>query len=133
MVKHITRRLLYVSSISEQGVRPETHALRCVDFKFDLSDVSVYRRQFHIHLAFSATVRRIQGPTLRGIVVNIRSNFFSSGQFYLALSRASKAHYILLLNKEEDIPFLARSLHRMAIPINNPVLWQAIQFEEGDH
>lgn len=68
VVKHITKRLLYVSIIPDQSVRPESHSLHRMDFNFDFSDVSVSKRQFPTRPAFSSTVHKnsISGTKLCG-------------------------------------------------------------------
>lgn len=90
VVNNIARRLLFLSSIQDQRVRPETHALHRMYFKFDFSDLSGPKRQFPIRFTFYATVQKSQGQTLRCMVVDMRFNFFSPGNLYVALSRARK-------------------------------------------
>ena len=130
VVKKITRRVLHVAELGRDGDVVDTHMLHRIDFQFEFSDVKVTRRQFPVRLAFAATVHKGKGQTLRQVVVDLRSNFFSPGQLYVALSRARQSPHVLLLHKESDTPQGADAIHQMPVAVSNPVLSQAVEFVE---
>ena len=127
-----SRRCLFVKQIDSDGRTISRHALHRIDFQFTFSDVKVTRRQFPVRLAFAATVHKAQGQTLKKVVVDFRTNFFAPGQVYVALSRARKAHDVLLLHDlDDDLPLVHLSIHQMPVVVKNPVLKEAIEFVEG--
>jgi len=50
----------------------------------------------------------------------VRSNFFALGQLDVALSRARKEKYILLIHKEENPPKTSPIIHNMPVAVANP-------------
>ena len=44
------------------------------------------RRQFPVHLAFSITINKAQGQSVRRVGIDLRVPVFSHGQLYVALS-----------------------------------------------
>ena len=128
--RHITR-LLEVVEVDENGAGRSSHMLHRIDFQFAFSDMKVTRRQFPVRLAFSATVHKGQGQTLGKLFVDLRSNFFSPGQLYVALLRVRKSSDILLLHQEDDTPIRCRPVHEMPVAVDNPPLKESIDFVEG--
>ena len=61
------------------------------------------RLQFPLALAHACTIHRVQGQTLERVVVDCRTPFFSHGQLYVALSRATRRDGVLLLTLPEQV------------------------------
>ena len=72
VVKRHTTRHLEVVGVDENGAGRSSHTLHRIDFHFEFSDMKVTRRQFPVRLAFSSTVNKEQGQTLRKLVVDLR-------------------------------------------------------------
>lgn len=129
VLKRSTTRALYVESVD--GDERETFVLHRIKFQFNFHGVKITRMQFPVRLAFAGTVHKAQGQTLAKVVVDLRSNYFSPGQLYVALSRVRKSGDVLLMHNTEDTPTGAQVMHPMPVSVSNPVLKEAVQFAEG--
>ena len=72
-----------------------------------------------------------QGKKLTKLVIDLRSNFFATGQLYVELSRTRKSTDVLLMHKDDDSPLRADFIHPMPVSVSNPVPRQAIEFVQG--
>jgi hypothetical protein len=64
-------------------------------------------------------------------VVDLRSNFFTPGQLYVALSRTRRAQGVLILYQNEndsDDGSQIAPVHDMPLPSKNPILPECVQF-----
>ena len=52
------------------------------------------RKQFPVRLCFSMTANKAQGQTLKKVGLYLKSDFFSHGQLYVAMSRVGNSGYI---------------------------------------
>ena len=70
------------------------------------------RTQFPLRLAFSMTINKSQGQSLRCVGVNLREEVFTHGQLYVALSRATSAANVkvLLPDNETGVRNLCRNV-----------------------
>ena len=132
IVRGYSRRCIFLSQIDDDGSVVSNHALHRIDFQFTFADVKVTRRQFPVRLAFCATVHKSQGQTLKKKVVDFRTNFFSPGQVYVALSRTRKARDVLFHESDDDTPLRLPPIHSMPVIVQNPILKEAIEFVDGD-
>ena len=57
----------------------------------------VTRLQFPVRLCFSMTVNKSQGQSFGTVAVDLRSQVFSHGQFYVAMSRVKDVRQLFLL------------------------------------
>lgn len=91
MVKSFKRRVLFLatSPVNRSSVR--TFSVHDIDFQFEFAYMKILPRQFHVHLAFSPPVNKEKGTALSKLVVDLRVNFFSAGQLYLALPRTRRS------------------------------------------
>jgi ATP-dependent exoDNAse (exonuclease V) alpha subunit len=55
------------------------------------------RRQFPVRLAFAITINKAQGQSLQVVGLELRSEVFSHGQLYVALSRATDYRHVHIL------------------------------------
>jgi hypothetical protein len=62
------------------------------DFSFKLN-----RRQFPVRLAFSMSINKAQGQSVKYVGLDLRSPVFAHGQLYVALSRATSPHSVKVL------------------------------------
>ena len=60
------------------------------------------RKQFPIKLAYSMTANKSQGQTLQYVGIYIAREFFSHGQFYVAMSRVGDIDAVKILYKKEN-------------------------------
>ena len=67
------------------------------DFPFELK-----RRQFPVRLAFSITINKAQGQSVRHVGIDLRVPVFSHGQLYVALSRATSSRNVKVLLPEDE-------------------------------
>ena len=66
------------------------HQLTRVKSKFQIPEKAyVIRQQFPITIAYSITIHKSQGLTLRNVVIDIGNSVFCCGQTYVALSRVT--------------------------------------------
>ena len=71
--------------------------------KPDVDAIMMQRQQFPIRLAFSITINKAQGQTLKKIGLFVDSPLFAHGHLYTVLSRVSDKNSIKILIKEETI------------------------------
>jgi len=62
--------------------------------------VPLRRRQFPIRLAFAMTINKSQGQSVAHVGLNLKTEVFSHGQLYVALSRCTSARKIKVLLPE---------------------------------
>jgi hypothetical protein len=60
------------------------------------------RRQFPVRLAFSMSINKAQGQSVKYVGLDLRSPVFAHGQLYVALSRATSSHSIKVLLAPES-------------------------------
>ena len=60
------------------------------------------RKQFPVKLAYSMTANKAQGQTLESVGIYIAREFFSHGQFYVAISRVGNPESVKILFKKEN-------------------------------
>ena len=60
------------------------------------------RKQFPVKLAYSMTANKAQGQTLEFVGIYIAREFFSHGQFYVAISRVGNPSSVKILFKKEN-------------------------------
>jgi ATP-dependent exoDNAse (exonuclease V) alpha subunit len=60
------------------------------------------RLQYPVRLAFSMTMNKSQGQSLRYVGVDLREEVFSHGQLYVALSRATSGDRVSVLLPETN-------------------------------
>lgn len=65
--------------------------------------ITFNRVQFPIRIAYSLTINKSQGQTLSRIGLDLRSDCFSHGQLYVALSRAKNRHSVMVLLPPDHI------------------------------
>ena len=59
------------------------------------------RRQFPVRLAFSMTINKSQGQSVKHVGIDLRTPVFTHGQLYVALSRCTSSQRIKVLLKED--------------------------------
>jgi Helicase len=59
--------------------------------------VPLRRRQFPVRLAFSMTINKSQGQSVKHVGLNLQTPVFSHGQLYVALSRCTSGSRIKVL------------------------------------
>jgi hypothetical protein len=63
---------------------------------------TMIRLQYPVHLAFSMTMNKSQGQSLRYVGVDLREEVSSHGQLYVALSRATSGDRVSVLLPETN-------------------------------
>jgi ATP-dependent exoDNAse (exonuclease V) alpha subunit len=64
--------------------------------------IPLRRRQFPVRLAFSMTVNKSQGQSLKHVGLDLRTPVFSHGQLYVGLSRCTSGNRLKVLLKQDD-------------------------------
>jgi hypothetical protein len=86
---------------------PETAELTLCRFNYnvevDYMPVQILRKQFPTMLAWAATVHRVQGGTLKRVLVDLRGEFFAHGQLNTAASRGHTRHDTRYLVPSKDL------------------------------
>jgi len=59
------------------------------------------RKQFPVRLCFAMTVNKSQGQSLKQVGVDLRSDAFTHGQLYVALSRVTSLDGLTLLSSSD--------------------------------
>lgn len=73
------------------------------DVEVDTLPVTILRRQFPVMLAWASTVHRVQGGTLRRVLIDLRGEFFAHGQLNVAASRGHTRHETQYLVPAKDL------------------------------
>ena len=60
------------------------------------------RKQFPVRLAYSMTANKAKGQTLEFVGIYLGKEFFSHGQFYVAISRVGNPNKVKILFKKEN-------------------------------
>ncbi|EPQ61092.1 hypothetical protein GLOTRDRAFT_32143 [Gloeophyllum trabeum ATCC 11539] len=68
------------------------------------------RRQFPVRLAFTITINKAQGQSVKYVGIDLRIPVFTHGQLYVALSRATSAHRIRILLPDTSIEPLTKNI-----------------------
>ena len=98
-VKYSIDQANTVENITIQFGDGKLHQLTRVKSKFQILDKAyVIRLQFPITIAYSITIHKSQGLTLRNVVVDIGNSVFTCGQSYVALSRVTSLAGLNLIN-----------------------------------
>ena len=98
-VKYSVDQAGVVESISVDFGDDKLHQLTKVKSKFQILEKAyVIRQQFPITIAYSITIHKSQGLTLRNVVVDIDNSVFCCGQTYVALSRVTSLAGLNLIN-----------------------------------
>jgi ATP-dependent DNA helicase PIF1 len=58
------------------------------------------RRQYPLRLAFAMTINKAQGQSVKNVGLDMRTQVFSHGQFYVAVSRCTSGQRIKILFPE---------------------------------
>ena len=88
-----------VESIAIQFGNDKIHHLTKVKSKFQILDKAyIIREQFPISYAYSITIHKAQGMTLRNVVVDIGNSIFTCGQSYVAMSRVTSLSGLHIIN-----------------------------------
>ena len=96
IVVGFTPHLVIVRRPGEQ----EHLAIPRIVFRFPIvprGPMDMCRRQYPLRVAYSLTIHKSQGQTLMKVVVDLRSDVFSHGQLYVALSRVTHPGNIRVL------------------------------------
>ena len=86
----------------------------------ELFPFQMQRKQFPVRLCFSITANKAQGQTLQTVGIYIKNDFFSHGQFYVAMSRVGSSENVKIFAKNGHIP------DKKATFINNVVYPEAL-------
>lgn len=81
-----------------------------------------------VRLVFVRTVHKVQGKTLSKVVLDVGSNYLSTGQLQVAFSRVRKSGDILFMHNTEDTPQETQKINPRTISIANHALKEAGQF-----
>ena len=98
-VKYSVDQAGVVESILVDFGDDKLYQLTRVKSKFQILEKPyVIRQQFPITIAYSITLHKSQGLTLRNVVVDISNSVFCCGQTYVALSRVTSLAGLNLIN-----------------------------------
>jgi hypothetical protein len=64
--------------------------------------IALRRRQFPIRLAFSMTINKSQGQSLSRVGILLKSQCFSHGQMYVAMSRCTTRENLAIMSFDEE-------------------------------
>lgn len=105
--------------------------LSCITFKLSFRALNITILQLSVWVTFAITAHKVQGETIKKVVVDLRSPFFSPGQFNVAICRVRKASDFLLLYRPVDTVHAWSAGHLMHVTGANPVFKETVDLFES--
>lgn len=91
LLKHVIEATIFTGVAQGETVFIPRIPLIPVDYHFKFK-----RRQFPVKICYAMTINKAQGQSLKVAGVDLRSDWFSHGQLYVACSRESSKDLIIL-------------------------------------
>ena len=103
MVQDTLPHVIDAISISRSSVGTQVFILRIWLISKDATlPFEMRRKQFPVKLAYSMTANKAQGQTLAFVGIFIAREFFSQGEFYVAMLRVGRMDCVKILFKKEN-------------------------------
>lgn len=101
ILTNCTRRVLEVALLGGDHHGKKVLIPRII-FKLPEEEIGFHmeRRQFPVRLAFSMTINKSQGQSVKNVGLDLRHPVFTHGQFYVAASRCTSSGHIKVLFPE---------------------------------
>jgi len=105
---------IVVKRIHEGKILPEPIFIPRIKFTSSEVDVGVQfnRHQFPLRLAYAITVNKSQGQTLSRVGLYMKSDIFTHGQLYVALSRVRQKRHIYICQFPQERQTLTNVVYR---------------------
>ena len=103
VITHMSNRVLEVQILGGDHVGKSFFIPR-ITLTPDKSNLpfTMRRRQFPIRTAFAMTINKSQGQSVKYVGVDLRTNIFAHGQFYVAMSRCTSGQRIKVLLPDNE-------------------------------
>jgi hypothetical protein len=108
------------------------HSVRIPIFEDSLHGKNVIRKQLLLRLSWGATIHKVQGMTMKEIVVSLKRTF-ASGVAYVALSRVSSLNGLHIIDFDADVIYASEDITKAVDAMDTFVSTTLVSSPEYSH
>lgn len=113
----------HISKLTTTNTIPK-HSVRMSPVEDNLHGRNMIRKQLPLKLGWAATIHKVQGMTLKEVVVSLK-NTFAAGMAYVALSRVSSEEGLHIIDFDSKVIYASQDITK-ALQAMEPFLCSTI-------